>query len=51
LLVLIVGLAACGQERVSDPFTPLSREVGDTVGVLRAVASAIAEINARAEAA
>jgi hypothetical protein len=51
LLVLIVGLTACGQERASDPLAAFSRETGDTVGVLRAVASAINEINARAEAA
>lgn len=47
LLTLVVGLAACGQERVSDPFTPVFREAADTVGVLRAVASAIVEMNAR----
>lgn len=47
LLTLVVGLAACGQERVTDPFTPVFREAADTVGVLRAVASAIVEMNAR----
>jgi hypothetical protein len=49
LTALVVAVAACGQERRSDPVAPFSREAGDTIGVLRAVASTIAEINAGAE--
>jgi hypothetical protein len=47
--LLFLVFAACGQERVSDPFTPSTREAGDTIGVLRAVT--ITEMNARAQAA
>lgn len=49
LTALVVALAACGQERPSDPVAPFSRDAGDTIGVLRAVASTIAEMNVAAE--
>lgn len=49
LTALVIVLAACGQERPSDPVAPFSRDAGDTVAVLRAVASTITEMNAGAE--
>jgi hypothetical protein len=47
LIVLTIGLLACGPERAADPVTPLDRDVQDTVGVLRAVSSLIIQTNAR----
>ena len=51
LVALLAATAGCGQERPATPLSPLSSEVADTAGVLRAVASAILEMNARAESA
>lgn len=49
LTVVLVALVACGQERPGDPVAPSVREAGDTTGVLRAVASVLIEMNARAD--
>ena len=49
LVAILVSVASCGRERPADPLGPLSREVADTTGVLRAVASALLEMNARAD--
>lgn len=43
-----MGLAACGQERPTQPVPPLAYQGEDTAGVLGAVASLINETNARA---
>ena len=48
LVALLLGLAACGQERPVQPMAPLSYQSEDTAGVLGAVASVISETNARA---
>jgi hypothetical protein len=48
LLALVVGIAACGQERPTQPATPLAYQGQDTAGVLGAVASVINETNTRA---
>lgn len=47
LLALVVGLAACGQERPTEPLAAFARPTGDTLGVLRAVAAVIAPLQTR----
>jgi hypothetical protein len=51
LLALVVGLAACGQERATEPLAAFSRATGDTGGVLRAVATAIIPVQAQEDSA
>lgn len=51
LLALVVGLAACGQERPTEPLAAFARATGDTLGVLRAVAAVIAPLQARHDSA
>ena len=51
LLALVVALAACGQERPTQPMAPLSHQAEDTAGVLGAVVALINETNARADGA
>ena len=48
LFALALSLVACGQERPTEPVTPLAYQGADTTGVLSAVASVINETNARA---
>ena len=50
LMAAVVALAACGRERAT-PVSPVSQNVADTTGVLRAVALVIVEMNARADSA
>jgi hypothetical protein len=51
LIAAVVALAACGHEGATEPIVSFSRVGGDTVGMLRTVASAIREMNARADTA
>lgn len=51
LLALVVGLAACGQDRPTEPLAAFARATGDTLGVLRAVAAVIAPLQARHDSA
>ena len=49
LMGFVACLAACGQERATGLLAPASGEAADTLAVVRAVASLIVEMNARAD--